>query len=184
MALNLVDLNESFSGLTGVYAGQNGTPLFLGEKGRSKLIDAGTAGKIGIGFDTRISPAQVRIFYDKEGAIIQGTDPDKYYGLIMTREIRFDGLPVPPGVYATAIEFQNYYSSFVPRPDYDRRTTRPVSPAYAIDMMSPERLGVKGISDPYFADNALCYVDGMTLADTQELEAPNGFLAKLPLGAY
>ena len=86
MALNLVNINDNFSGLTGVYAGQNNNPVFLGKKNESIKIDTIMGNEVGIGFDTRFSPAQVRIYFDANDPLFTG-----YYGLVMTKELIFDG---------------------------------------------------------------------------------------------
>lgn len=178
MALNLVDINEHFSGLTGVYVGQNDNAFFLGEKDKSFLLNAGGIGRqVGIGFDTRLSPAQVRIFFDKGRSIVPGTDAEKFYGLIMTREYRFDGLPIPPSVFSPAIAFQDGYSNFVSSQFIRRKF---ISPAYAVSMMSPGLLHDNEVYDPYYAYNAACYETDVSRGDAFSLNIRNGFQAVIP----
>lgn len=177
MALNLVDINEHFSGLTGVFVGQEDNAFFLGEKNKSRLFNAWGIGRIGIGFDTRLSPAQVRIFLDRGDAIVPGTDPEKFYGLIMTREYRFDGLPIPPSVFSPAIAFQDWYSNFI---SSQSRCRTSISPAYAVSMMSPDLLHENKIHAPYYAYNAACYDADVSRGDAFNLNIRNGFQANIP----
>lgn len=182
MALDLVDINDNFSGLTGVYRGQGDTPVFLGQKAKSWVLDVVSHGQVAVGLDTRVSPGLIRIFLDKGTAIVPGTEPEKYYGLVMTREFRFDGLPVPPSILSPSIAFQDKYSSFVPQQRFFLGRPREISSAYAISMMSPDILRANQVGDPYFAYNATGFVNDFQVAGAFSLNQFNGFMATIPPG--
>lgn len=176
MALELVNEGD-FSGIKGVFVGQGDNPRFLGLKDLSGEVSGGTnRGKFMVGFDTRIQPAQVRVYFDLESELaITGTD--KHYGLIMTKEICFDGLPIKPSVFSDAISFQDAYSGFVKNNLFENK---PVSRAFAVDMFAPDLLMDKSITDPFYAYNAACYVQGVDPGDSFDLNSRNGFLARSP----
>src|SRR5580698_1552453 len=140
MALTISTQNSSsgtLSYVSGVFSGQQ-SPLFLGQAEESYEIPLST-GSIVVGFDTRMSPAMVRIFYDKGTSIIPG-DPGKlkYYGLVMTSEIQFQDLPILPGVLSDAVAYKNDYSDFVPNNSFS--FVNKVSPAFCVDMKSADQL--------------------------------------------
>lgn len=174
MALEKIDTDENFSGVTGVFAGQKDTPVFLGEKKYSVSLNNHAGNDIiVVGFDTRISPAQFSVFYQR----IQGdmTTAEIHYGLVMTKEICFDGLPIQPSVFSNAIAYQDSYSSFVK--DDNIFNNNPISPAFAVEMLSPKQLKAEGINDPFFAYNALAHMPDFTKEDAFKFNTINGFLA-------
>lgn len=158
-------LSGSFSYVSGVFSGQD-TPAFLGQAEETFEIPLST-GSIVIGFDTRMSPATMRILYDKGNSIIPG-NPDKlkFYGLVMTSEIQFQNLPILPGVLSEAVAYKSDYSDFVANSGFS--LVNKVSSAFCMDMMSADRLVN---SDPYFPYNSLNIDKAFTTAN------PNGFMS-------
>lgn len=148
MALSIQnDGTGKFKGINGVFVGQ-AAPIYLGLKDLSCEIPLST-GKIVIGFDPRMSPAQFKLFYDPGESIIVGTEPTKRYGMVMTSQIRFDGLPIEPSVFSEAVAYKNDYSSFS-----TLKLNRNIfpTPAYNVDMLSADKLVN---SNPYYPYNSL-----------------------------
>lgn len=189
MALNIEYTEDNkFAILTGVYRGQT-RPVFLGVTGLTQLkktSDEGWGnGTFAIGFDNRVSPAQVRIYYEYKDSIIPGTNPDKYIGLVMTSEIRYDGVLIPPSVMSSAIGYQNLYT-------YTRLIKKRggmfTGPSYSIslnsiNMMDSSKSSGYPFELPYFSQNALSWSDIQqdTLFQANPL---NGSILKLTNGQY
>jgi hypothetical protein len=164
MALSIQNDNSgNFKMVNGVFVGQ-AAPLLLGLKDLSCELPLST-GKIVIGFDPRISPAQFRLFYDPGESIIVGTEPTKGYGLVMTSQICFDGLPILPSVFSKAIAYKDDYSNF-PTLKLNRKICP--TPAYNIDMLSADRLKD---NNPYYPYNSL------KLDQVNTLTNAGGFMA-------
>ncbi|MFC0515140.1 hypothetical protein ACFFGT_13055 [Mucilaginibacter angelicae] len=148
MALTIgTDSTGNFSGVMGVYQGQT-DPLFLGLKNLSTLITGDNGAAFSIGFDTRTSPAQVRLYFDI-GNARWGSELNNNYGLVMTSETVFDTLPILPSVFSPDIAYKDSYSNFQEPTSWRRGFS-----TSAVDMVSPDLLRQKQINDPYFPYNS------------------------------
>lgn len=173
MALEKIDIDH-LSMVKGAYINQGDTPLFLGEKAKSDFYKGSSGSNIAIGFDTRISPAQVRIYYQSPTPHNK-VDPDTRYGLIMTKQLSFDDLPVLPSVFSPALEYQDNYCAFTPNGIFQHK---PISPAFAVDMLPPNEYVQLGLANPFFAYNALLHTQKLKMEDIFKLNEDNGYMAK------
>ena len=171
MALSLVAATNLME-LTGLYNGQQ-TPAFLGLKGLCKQV-----GPFYIGFDTRIKPAVVRIFFDptKSDKILPGSN--KYVGLVQVGQTKYNGIPIEPGTYAKELEYRDYYDDFGGSPV-------PISWVDMVseDIMKDSSLYSSGCYEPFFPLNAVIFdKSGYSYNDFCYYGKPNGNITHIPFG--
>jgi len=177
MAISIVDINQNYQGVNGAYVGQQ-QPLFLGKKGLCLKLDADFGTSAIIGFDTRVSPVAVRVFFEKGSDIITGTAPRKNYGLVLTTEYFFDGQPIMPSRVNPSLAYLDNYNAF--REPYLGSSIfgfpKPPTNTDSIVMVRPKTLKDKQIGDPYYAYNAYAYEATQNAWDVTN---GTGFMASL-----
>jgi hypothetical protein len=172
MALTKQNYSEQgFVGLNGVYQGQSTSELvFLGMTDLSEEYDIG-GGKLHVGFDTRIKPAIVRMFYDPPtSSITNGTE----IGFIQVGEAKLQGTPVLPSTHSPGIAYRNPYSI---KSAFHTQWVDMISAKTLKD--SPSFLGTDQTVPPFFPYNGLIDKSGNTKEQFYQHPGHNGSMFKV-----
>jgi hypothetical protein len=94
MTLKMFTYDDQLIGLTGAYQGGENDLVFLGLNGLCKQV-----GPHFIGFDDRIKPTMVRIFFDPAQSDLAKRSAYSSIGYVQLGEITFNGVPIMPWAY-------------------------------------------------------------------------------------
>ncbi len=172
MALQMqqYEKDASLTGLTGVYTGQKKNELvFLGMTDLCRQFN-NKIGNLFIGFDTRMKPAVVRMFYDSNMSI--NAKRQLKLGLMQIGEVSLQGVSLVPSVYSPNIAYRDNY---VFRNNYNKD--------YWMDMISPDIIRKSSVFQelrndvpPFFAFNGILYNSQYTFDHFFKHPMPNGSL--------
>jgi len=160
-------------GLLNVYSGQaSDTPIFLGSTVDNCYkfnVDGG--GVIFIGFDTRIQPPIVRMFYDPAILGPNVVAEDSAVGFVQYGEIKLQSSSIPPSVYSPQVGYRDeyLYSLFGQQNWVDMI---PSSTLKASDFYKTTLKDHHPNSPPFFAYNALAQQPNAS--DFLKYPMPNG----------
>lgn len=152
-------------GLAGVFNGQTGLE-FLGLTGLTKQLGY----SFYIGFDTRVKPATVRVFFDPSRAFLAAPDWD-YISIIQLGQILFQGVPIEPEVYGADLAALQSYTFRHPFSAANLEWT---------DMMDVTQAKRFNITEPFFPFNNLLVNSTLQEADLFIYPKLNGTLTRLP----
>lgn len=144
-------------GLSGVYNGQGASELvFLGSSSANCFhLPFTNGGDLYVGFDTRIQPAVVRMFYTPPWL----TASTSIVGFVQYSETKLQSTSIPPSVYSPEIAYRDEYLYDL----FGQQNCLDVIPSYTIKQSTvyPFFKGDKNIP-PYFAHNAILYDSSYT----------------------
>lgn len=170
MALTAIEDNGMIK-LKGYYIGQT-IPEFLGMKNSCYNLDP-----FYIGFDTRIKPATVRIFFDTEKAaqsIINSSQ--SYIGLIQLGEIYYNGIPIEPGIYSDDIKYRDWCD------DFGGVLNNPIQWVDMVskDVMTESTVYKSRCYEPFFQYNGVLGNTSLSLNDLCFYNYMNGSISYIP----
>jgi hypothetical protein len=156
--------------LNGYYVGQT-VPDTLGMKGLCSQL-----GPFYIGFDTRVKPATVRVFFDPALAQFSFNGQQYYVGLIQLGHMKYNGVPIRPGIYSEDIRYRNYYANFAGIMGPDIQWVDMVSE----DIMKKSGFYKTGCYEPFFQYNGVSIYPDANIGNFCYYPAPNGNLTYIP----
>ena len=159
------------TGLNGVYRGQQ-QPELLGLKSLSLNLE-----NFWIGFDTRIRPSMVRIYFDPFTEGLHQTDNYDFIGLIQIGRITYQKIPINPAIFGMGLNHLNHYNY--------TNANDPFNENIWVDMMDvvemrKMKLANNGTLFPFFPYNGYLRNNAYTPNQFFTHPMPNGSLTSIP----